>query len=177
MISETLLFSVNPDPSSTFPVFGKEDAIHRTPVDLHPIVRRAVDKCQCPAMASGVSLRFYSKVQCANILGDEDRIEQIVTDLIHCCLGMTSPGDAVQVKLLYTEHASRAFARIIIKDNGYGIHPDMLERIFDAQENSAPFSCLPSIEKSMILQDGGICVRSLNDIGTRFALDFPILFD
>lgn len=177
MISETQRPYVSPDPSSAFPVFGKEDVIHRKPLDLKSIVQRIVKKCQSQENATGVSIRVHPCQQPSTVIGDEDKMERIIAGLIHCCLNMTSVGDSIQVKLLCKDSASRTFVRIIIKDNGSGIEPNDLEHILDAAEDSPHFACLPSIEKLIILQDGGICIRSLSGVGTRFAVDFPLLSD
>ena len=177
MISETQRPYVYPDPPSTFPVFGKEDVIHRKPLDLKSIVQRTVKKCQSQDTATGVSIRVHSSQQPLNVIGDEDKMEHVIEGLIQCCLHMTSAGDSIQVKLLCKDTVSRPFVRIIIKDNGKGIEPNDLERILDPAEDSPHFACLASIEKLIILQDGGICIRSLSGVGTRFAVDFPLLSD
>ncbi len=177
MISEKLLPYVSSDPSSTFPVFGKEDAITKKPVDLYAIVHRTVAQCQSQAMASEVSLHFYSKEQHSNIMGDEEKMEQIIAGLIQCSLGMTCSGDTIQVKLLHIQRNALSEARLIIQDNGYGLTPKALECIFDPKDEASSYLSLAPIERLVILQDGGICIRSLPGVGTRFALDFPILSD
>lgn len=177
MISETLLPCVSSDPSATFPVFGKEDAITRNPVDLHAIVHQAVAQCQSQAMASEVSLHIYSKELHSNIMGDEEKMEQVIAGIIQCCLGMTCSGDTIKVKLLHSKRKALAVARLIIKDNGHGLTPEALECIFDVKDEASDHISLASIERLVILQDGGICIRSLPGVGTRFALDFPILSD
>ena len=62
------------------------------------------------------------------VAGDEDRLGQVLGNLLQNALryASTAPG-AVQV----TVHRGPAEARLVIEDNGPGLPPEALERVFD----------------------------------------------
>ena len=61
------------------------------------------------------------------VLGDRDRLTQVLTNLLGNALGNTPPGGTVTIRT-GREHSS-AFAEV--SDTGSGIHADELERIFE----------------------------------------------
>jgi signal transduction histidine kinase/ActR/RegA family two-component response regulator len=61
------------------------------------------------------------------ISGDAMRVEQVVANLLFNALKFTPPDGTVQVRVT----AEGDFAVLEVSDNGVGIEPEMLERIFD----------------------------------------------
>ena len=64
------------------------------------------------------------------ILGDQARLQQIITNLIVNALRHSSEGTQIKVTL----RANVDVAEIVVADQGEGIEPAMLERIFDCFE-------------------------------------------
>jgi two-component system CheB/CheR fusion protein len=102
-------------------------ALRRKPVDLAEIVRRA---------ASVVETLLHARKQLLNIsvpdrpvIADVDatRIEQVLINLLSNAAKYTPCGGQIELRL---EHDS-VTARLIVRDNGDGLAPELIEHVFD----------------------------------------------
>jgi PAS domain S-box-containing protein len=97
----------------------------REPVNLADVVHRALQTVQ-PAIEER-RLRVTVAVPRAVVEGDEVRLSQVVTNLLSNAAKYTDPGGLVELR------AERRGDRVSlsIRDNGVGIAPEMLPRVFD----------------------------------------------
>lgn len=107
---------------------GEDQAqLERAPIDLDELVQRRADALAPAAHASGVQLRFSPCTERVVVAGDQRRLEQVVTKLIANALAATPSGGRVGV----TVTRDGTTARITVEDNGRGIAPRALLRLFD----------------------------------------------
>jgi signal transduction histidine kinase len=93
---------------------------------LGDIVVRAIDLYRDVADAKGVALD--SKLQPdVSVMADGTRLQQVAANLIDNALKYTPPGGRVDVEV--TQDGGKALLRV--RDNGPGINPDELPRIWD----------------------------------------------
>ena len=99
--------------------------------DLVPMVRNWVDSLQVLAEQANVSLLLESVSMCPGTF-DFDKLQKICTNLISNSIKYTECGGEVKVSLGFdrsSEESGRI--RFMVEDNGVGIDPEHLPRIFD----------------------------------------------
>ncbi|HYD41352.1 MAG TPA: ATP-binding protein [Anaeromyxobacter sp.] len=100
--------------------------LERAPLDLREVVRKVVEDHRTVFASRGVALRLVEAAAPPWIDGDETRIAQLVGNLLQNAAKFTDAGGAVTVAV----ERSGASAEIRVRDDGIGIHPDVLPALF-----------------------------------------------
>ena len=96
------------------------------PTELAPLVDATVDGLRSAAAAKGVGLT--SRLQFVGaVLGDPDRLEQVIWNLVVNAIKFTPAGGSVHVSL----EREAAGAVVTVSDTGEGIGPELLPYVFD----------------------------------------------
>ena len=151
-----------------------------TPVDLHTVIRAALNVVQPAADAKGVQLVFESDVSGGVIDGDKSRFQQIAWNLVSNAIKFTPKGGTVHVAL----HRAGDHVDLIVADTGQGIPPEFLGSVFEpfrqADESTTRtnggLGLGLSIVKHLVEAHGGtISVHSAGkDQGATFTVRLPI---
>ena len=96
-------------------------------VDLGNVVRAAAETVQPTADAKGVRLQLLLDLDAPQIVGDPDRLQQIVWNLLSNAIKFAPQDGHVQVRLL----KAGGDCEIIVEDNGPGINPDFIPHMFE----------------------------------------------
>jgi len=97
------------------------------PVAVDPVVHAAIGSLRPAADAKGVHLEAVLDADPAMVSGDPERLQQVAWNLVSNAIKFTSRGGRVEVRLGQDgEHV-----RLIVADDGAGIDPAMLPRLFD----------------------------------------------
>lgn len=113
------------------------------------------------------------------VVGDGDRIEQVVTNLIVNAVKFSPPGSTVEI----TAKQVRGYVRVSVTDQGPGVPKDKQKKVFEKffQINGQPWQkgCGSglglAISKAIIEQHGGkIGVKSVEGQGSTFAFLLPV---
>jgi signal transduction histidine kinase len=99
----------------------------RERVHLADLLRISVDRARPSADVAGVLLAHDLDTAVGPVLGDPDRIAQIVDNLLANAIKFTPKGGHVMVLL----GALDCWARIQVLDTGVGIAPDFLPHVFE----------------------------------------------
>jgi PAS domain S-box-containing protein len=110
-------------------VSGKLTIAHER-TSLVAVVSQAIDLLRPIADSHGVRLDAEFEAGGDDVLGDANRLQQIVNNLINNAIKYTDDGGHVLIKL---ERVGDT-ARLSVKDTGIGIPPEMLSRIFERFE-------------------------------------------
>ncbi len=102
-------------------------ALHRGIVDLSSLVTKTLDALQPQAQKSGIALAWTVPPPGLRVMGDPVRLEQVLANLVGNALKYTPRGGHVRVEL---QHAG-AEAILRVRDDGSGIAPDQLRRVFE----------------------------------------------
>ena len=115
------------------------------------------------------------------VLADRERLERIMSCLIHNAITFTKPGGQVRVTLIDGENADdRRPCRLTVKDTGIGISPEFLPHIYDpfSRERDSTQSGVIgmglglTIAKDLVdRMDGSIWVDSTVGQGSEFTVD------
>jgi len=105
-------------------------------VDLLGVVLAAVDVVMPSANAKQIAVRTRLEPTVPRVLGDHDRLQQVVWNLLSNAVKFTESGGSIEVRL---EQAGRSVA-IIVRDSGQGISADFLPFLFDRFRQHDPSS-------------------------------------
>ncbi len=97
------------------------------PVDLADLIRRTVEAIDPLIRERGQELIVALPTEPATVTGDATRLEQVAMNLLNNAAKYTEPGGRIAVEL---RREGRELV-LRIRDNGIGIAPEMLTRIFD----------------------------------------------
>lgn len=101
--------------------------LQRQPVSLVDVVRDVVESVRLAASAKQIQLEVKIDRTVGPVLGDPDRLQQVVWNLLSNALKFTHKHGHVRVELLKQD--SRA--EVIVADNGEGVDPDFLPHMFE----------------------------------------------
>ena len=154
-------------------------ALKRRPIDLVDVIDRSVASCRPIFERAGIELDVEVKGASLGVDGDATRIEQILTNLLNNAAKFTPA--AGHVRLSAAREGGWIELRVV--DDGVGIEPAMLPRIFDlfAQADRSLERTqgglgigLTLVRRLAEMHDGSVEARSDGDgLGAEFVVRFP----
>jgi PAS domain S-box-containing protein len=155
-----------------------EFEVNRLPIDLAEVVRLGVEAMRPAATEAGLRLELECEGP-ARVLGDADRLDQVLANLLSNAIKFTPGGGRIEVRLDSTPEE----AVLTVSDTGPGIQPEdrarLFERLFRAddvkrlQVSGAGLGL--SIARSIVeAHQGTIEVRSDAGGGAKFAITLPL---
>jgi PAS domain S-box-containing protein len=96
------------------------------PLALGPVIEQALETNQSYASQLGVNLQLVRAVPEVKIMGDNDRILQVLTNLLSNAAKFSPAGDTVRVEVTRRNEA----VRVSISDHGPGISDEFRKNIF-----------------------------------------------
>lgn len=151
--------------------------LHRQPIEAAHLLRRA--SAAALGAARPVQISFIIDAPPATVLADEDRIFQVLSELIGNAIKFSPPKKHIH---LAAEHTSAIEVCFIVEDEGRGIAPEKLERIFDRfqQGDASDTRALGgtglglALCRSIVEQHGGrVWAESKPGHGSRFLFTLP----
>jgi PAS domain S-box-containing protein len=107
--------------------------------DLHTLIEHAVEICKPDFSANGHQLRLDLSAPRHHVEGDPARLQQVIWNLVTNALKYTPRGGQIAVET--TLHDSD-YIKVTVSDNGMGIEPNDIPKLFQAFERgyAASFS-------------------------------------
>jgi PAS domain S-box-containing protein len=96
-------------------------------VDLHEVVRAAVDTVAPGARARDIRIELALEPRLGPVQGDPQRLQQVVWNLLSNAVKFSRVGGRVDVTL----RRDGACCQLLVQDAGQGIEPDLLPHVFD----------------------------------------------
>ena len=160
----------------TMTVLDSDPDLNMRPVDLRQVVRSVVINLQSMAATSKVSLHVEEAATECIVLGDPQRLDTALRNIVNNALRYTPAGGQIDVR---TFSADKEIG-VMIEDTGIGMTPQQRARVFDrfyrADEarSTRGFGLGLSIARSIIeLHHGHVDVESAVQQGSRFTVTFP----
>ncbi|HEV7410122.1 MAG TPA: PAS-domain containing protein [Bradyrhizobium sp.] len=147
------------------------------PVDIRKTIDAAAEGIQDRLATDRIELKVDADPGIGDFIGDENRVKQVLYNLLANAVGF-SPHDAVvTVSAKRTEH-SVVFA---VTDSGPGIPPDVKDKVFDWFESHSNGSRhrgaglgLSLVRSFVELHGGKVRVDSIVGKGTTVTCEFPV---
>jgi signal transduction histidine kinase/ActR/RegA family two-component response regulator len=149
------------------------------PVDVVKVVLAAVDVVMPTAHAKRVTVRTNLDSRTPNVMGDQDRLQQVIWNLLSNALKFTDAGGAIEVRLA----VNGRFARIVVADTGHGISPEFLPHVFERFRQADASSSrrhgglgvgLALVHDLIVLHGGSVLAESRGEgTGATFTIDLP----
>jgi signal transduction histidine kinase/ActR/RegA family two-component response regulator len=150
------------------------------PVDLPAAVENAMDAIRPAANARAIALEAVLDPAAGPVMGDPDRLQQVVWNLLSNAIKFTPRGGHVQVSLARVS----SHVEITVSDSGQGIEPELLPHVFERFHQGDSSSTrrhgglgigLALVRHLAELHGGGVSVRSAGiGHGATFTVRLPI---
>ncbi len=156
--------------------------LQRQPVELSAVIRRVLAAANEFATAKNQTVEVDLPEQPLLLDGDPVRIEQIFSNLLTNAIKYTGEGGFIHIHAKHQETIDQT--TIVISDNGRGIPPEWLERIFepftqmvDTQFASSGLGIGLALVKQLVsLHGGAISAYSAGKgQGSRFMVSLPLV--
>lgn len=149
------------------------------PVDFEKVVRMAYNSLLTLAENKGIQYRLNSETQNCVVLGDQDRLQQVVVNLLSNAIKFCAP-DGGQVEISLRDDPQQVY--LSVKDNGIGIPEEKQQLIFErftqltnASQGKPTGSGLGLFITNSIVQNhhGNLKVESREGEGATFVVSLP----
>ena len=152
-------------------------------VDLPAVVESAVEAVRPAASAKQIRLQTSLDPLAGPVVGDPDRLQQIVWNLVSNSVKFTPREGQVQVRLARSD----AHVDIVVSDSGQGMAPDVVPHVFERFRQADSSSTrahgglglgLALVKHLVELHGGSVAAQSAGPgQGATFAVRLPIRVD
>ena len=154
--------------------------LNKIPLNLANVINSAIATVELTAQAKSIQIITDFEPNVEQVLGDAQRLQQIVWNLLTNAIKFTTESGKITVKL---NKVGRS-ARIQVIDTGQGIEPEFLPYVFDRFRQADSASTrnfgglglgLAIVRNLTKLHDGSIAVESPGkDRGATFSVEIPL---
>ena len=153
---------------------GKDTILQ--PIEINPVISQAVEFLEYKLKKKNILFHQKLSPDLPMIYGDKEHLEQVFINLIINAVDALPKGGELSIKT----HSSNQKVTTTIKDNGIGIPPSELHKVFDpfytsksvGQGTGLGLTVCKNIVESL---DGTIDVASEVGKGTSIKLNFPAM--
>ena len=156
--------------------FHSEPRSDLASVNIVNLLKETMDFLQPLARQRGMRLELNSREPEILLHGDAHRLQQVFINLALNAFRAMSPGGVLRLAVNCAGRAEGLPIRVVFRDEGMGISPAQLPRIFEAGFTTNPGSPglgLALTKKVVEQHQGKIRVESTPKKGTTFTLSFP----
>ena len=151
------------------------------PMALGEAVSQAVDLIRPAAESKFIALETETSAESTFIMGDHDRIRQVITNVLSNAVKFTPEGGRIHLSL----ERSGSAARLAVKDSGQGISAELLPNVFerfaqagkDSARGKAGLGLGLPLARRLIERHGGeIKAESPGEgLGATFTIELPLI--
>lgn len=142
-------------------------------LDLGELISDVIDRFEPFAIKHNVTVDLALPEDIFNINGDDLKLIEAFTNLLKNAVEAISENGRVHIELRNTEGT----VEIIIEDNGCGIEPENLAKIFNpfvSFKETGTGLGLPIVVSIIERHHGTIEIFSQKDVGTKFIVKLPL---
>jgi signal transduction histidine kinase len=158
--------------------FSKDREPELEPSDLNSLLADVVELMQSRAAEAQVELVHSRRDDLPLLHFDSELLHRAVLNVVTNAIDACEKREGAKVEVLVEYAPGERFAHIVVADNGEGVAPEDLQRIFSVFESRKGSRGtglgLPVSQKIMREHGGDIRVESTPNIGSRFYLELPV---
>ena len=118
------------------------------------------------------------------VLGDPDRVVQIINIILSIAIKFTSPGDSISTRLSHSISGNTVIYTLIVRDTGIGMSKEFLPHLFEPYYQEDRFTSRSTVGTGLGMSivytlvnymNGSIKVESEMDEGTEFTVTLTLL--
>ncbi len=151
--------------------------LEMAPLDMVQVVMSAADVVRPSAQARSLELEVLAEQRPVLILGDADRLQQVVWNLLTNAIKFTPEGGRIQVRV----SLNKGMVSVVVRDTGRGIDQAFLPHVFDRfrQEDSGTTRAHGglglglALVRSIVQAHGGSVRASSTGAGSTFEFEVP----
>jgi len=154
----------------------------RKPVEVREVLQRAVERLSAQAERQSIRLGLDVRPDLPPVLGDAERLERAVINLVHNALKFTPAGGDVTVSAALADGS----VSVRVTDTGVGIAPEALPRIFErfykadrartqGGGRSGTGLGLAVVKHTVEAHGGTVSVKSRHGEGSTFTISLPAM--
>jgi PAS domain S-box-containing protein len=150
------------------------------PVNLAPLIEKAMDVVRPAADAKGIALEASLDREADQITGDPDRLQQVVWNLLSNAVKFTNEGGRVEVRLGRVD----PYIQISVSDTGCGVSPEFMPYLFErylqagasgARRKGGLGLGLSLVRQLVEMHGGGVTAESEGEgKGATFTVKLPV---
>ena len=158
-------------------------ALNIAPIALRPVIQAAIDAVRATAKAKSIGLEVEIDPRAGPMLGDAERLQQVLWNLLSNAIKFTPPGGRVEIRLARVDGT----LQLEVRDNGRGIRPALLPRLFERFWQADPSTTRESgglglglaVVRSLVeLHGGSVSADSAGEgHGATFTVRLPLPSD
>jgi two-component system phosphate regulon sensor histidine kinase PhoR len=155
-----------------------ESPIDMRPFDITQTIEQAVERLRAQADRAELSLTIDTSSNLPQALGDRDRVEQVLVNLIHNAIKFTPSGGIIDLSVKLEGNS----IKVSVADSGIGIPEDDLPRVFerfykaDKARAGGGTGMGLAIAKHIIEAHGGrVWAESVEGKGSTFNFTLPLV--
>ena len=145
--------------------------------DLNETIADVVELMTTRSQEAGVALQFSPSADVPLLMFDADLMHRAILNIVTNAIDACEKRDAARVTLRIDYQKAEKITDIVVEDNGEGIAPDDIEKIFSVFESRKGSRGtglgLPVSQKILEEHGGGIRVESALGVGSKFILTLP----
>jgi histidine kinase len=157
--------------------------LHPIPVDLQSCIEEAVTRTSTALRKKDLALQIDLRDDLPAVLGDEDALLQVFVHLLNNAIGASPEGERIILNSHTAASESGQYLTVTITDQGGGIPPEDLGRVFDPVYKTQGLTIIGigesgiglSIVRSLMEAMGGrVWVDSQLGTGSSFTVLIPL---
>jgi PAS domain S-box-containing protein len=160
-------------------VFGRPAALERRPTDLHQLLDGCFHLYAGEIRERSIAPRKAYHPHLPTLLVDQDKLIQVILNLLKNALEATPPGGTVTVETRLHKSGGGEVddVEVSISDTGCGVLPEDRDRIFDLFFTTKPRGSglgLPICRRIIEDHGGKLALESRQEQGTTFTITLPL---
>lgn len=157
--------------------FSKEREPEMVPADLNEVTGDVVELMTARAADAAVALEFHPDSTMPQVSFDPDALHRAILNVVTNAIDACAQREGARVTVRAEYARAEKLARVIVEDNGEGIPPGDLRKIFslfESRKGSRGTGLGLPVSRKILQEHGGdVRVESTPNVGSRFFLEFP----